>query len=102
MTTPTPPRLSGDPGKDSQILLNYMAALYKSLVVEDQLPAVRRRTAAVDISTIATGTTLTATPKQLATFTDPPTAAEMETARLLINGAVTVLVNVVKAAQVQS
>jgi len=105
MTTPTPPRLSGDPKTDLPALAKYMGDIYRSLVLEDQLPQTRARLGAVDITGISDAgpdsKVISRTGKHLAIFTDPPTADEMETLRQLVNALAIVGTKIIQAAQLQ-
>lgn len=106
MTTPTPPRLTGDTSSDTLALEKYMGDIYRSLVNESQLPMRASRLAAVPVSAIANsapeGTkVIDLTPVALPAFTDPPTADEMEALRQLVNGLTVIALKIVQAAQLQ-
>lgn len=59
-TIPTPPRLTGNPKVDAQILTSWAYDLYKAVVVEQQLPS--RLNAIADIAPLTI--TISASPTQ--------------------------------------
>ena len=105
MSTPSPPRLTGDVKSDLFAIVKYLGDFFRSLVVESQLPQARQRIAAVDVTAISAAgadakvTSRTAT--QLPTFSNPPTPAEMAALQALVNGLSAVALKMVQAAQKQ-
>lgn len=71
MTTPTPPRLTGDPSTDIASLQTWAYAMYQDLVVENRV--VQRLDA---IRTL---------PLLTQTISNPPTKAEVEAIQAKIN-----------------
>lgn len=106
MTVPTPPRFTSDPSKDSYLIAKYLGDIYRALVTEDQLPGRASRTAKVSATAISkaapSGTKVIAlTPVVLGTFTDPPSAAEMEALRKQVNALSAAVLSILQAAQLQ-
>ena len=70
-TTPTPPRLTGNPADDSKAMVDWAWILYKNLVIETQMA--QRLEAIANVS------------KLTQTITDPPTKTEVENIQTAVN-----------------
>src|SRR6185312_13202634 len=82
VSTPTPPRLTGDPAKDVFLQQIYLGDLQRALIQDAQLTRRAARLAAVDIAKITNPAAATAkivelTPIALPAFSSPSTDVEM-------------------------
>lgn len=79
MTTPTPPRLTGDPSTDIASLQTWAYALYQDLVVEQRVVQ--------KLDAIAALGTLTQT------ISNPPTQAEVQAVQDKLNAIIEAVIN---------